>query len=131
MLIHVNGLIEGRNEEQEKIQLNIPALFLDNNDYKVSVRSVYLESKEEIPTQTFFLLSDLVDKNPFNLDQEIYSFSCKASNFKLASAYQLREYKIQLKELHTSQFLLHCSQGLTGQTKIRILLEITRDVRIQ
>ena len=53
MLIHLNGLIEGRNEEQEKIQLNIPALFLDNNDYKVSVRSVYLESKEEIQTQTF------------------------------------------------------------------------------
>ena len=131
MLIHLSGSIEGRSEEQEKIKLYIPALFLDHYDYKVKVRSIYLSSNTPIPEQAFFLISDIVDKNPFNLDQIIYSFSTKEADFVLSEPFQPREYRVQLKEIHNCEFLLHCSKGVVGETQIRLLLEITRDVRIQ
>ena len=130
MLIMINGTIEGRSEKFEIIETKIPKLYLDQFDYKLSVRSIILEGEGSISKQILTLSSNAVDMNPFNLGQEIYSFESSGSDYILSEPTHLREYKIQLKDFHTSQFILQ-SRGIVGKTKIRILLEISRDVRIQ
>ena len=126
----INGTIEGRSEEFETIDTKIPKLYLDQFDYKLSVRSIILEGQQSISKQVLTLSTNAVDMNAFNLDQEIYSFESSGSDYILSEPTHLREYKIQLKDFHTSQFILQ-SRGIVGKTKIRILLEISRDVRIQ
>ena len=130
MLIMINGTIEGRSEEFETIETKIPKLYLDQFDYKLSVRSIILEGQQLISKQVLTLSTNAVDMNAFNLGQEIYSFESSGSDYILSEPTHLREYKIQLKDFHTSQFILQ-SRGIVGKTKIRILLEISRDVRIQ
>ena len=130
MLIMINGTIEGRSEEFETIETKIPKLYLDQFDYKLSVRSIILEGQQSISKQVLTLSTNAVDMNAFNLGQEIYSFESSGSDYILSEPTHLREYKIQLKDFHTSQFILQ-SRGIVGKTKIRILLEISRDVRIQ
>ena len=130
MLIMINGTIEGRSEEFETIDTKIPKLYLDQFDYKLSVRSIILEGQQSISKQVLTLSTNAVDMNAFNLGQEIYSFESSGSDYILSEPTHLREYKIQLKDFHTSQFILQ-SRGIVGKTKIRILLEISRDVRIQ
>ena len=130
MLIMINGTIEGRSEEFETIETKIPKLYLDQFDYKLSVRSIILEGQQLISKQVLTLSTNAVDMNAFNLGQEIYSFESSGSDYILSEPTHLREYKIQLKDFHTSQFILQ-SRGIVGETKIRILLEISRDVRIQ
>ena len=126
----INGTIEGRSEEFETINTKIPKLYLDQFDYKLSVRSIILEGQQLISKQVLTLSTNAVDMNAFNLGQEIYSFESSGSDYILSEPTHLREYKIQLKDFHTSQFILQ-SRGIVGETKIRILLEISRDVRIQ
>ena len=130
MLIMINGTIEGRSEEFETIETKIPKLYLDQFDYKLSVRSIILEGQQSISKQVLTLSTNAVDMNAFNLGQEIYSFESSGSDYILSEPTHLREYKIQLKDFHTSQFILQ-SRGIVGEKRIRILLEITRDVRIQ
>ena len=130
MLIMINGTIEGRSEEFETIETKIPKLYLDQFDYKLSVSSIILEGQQLISKQVLTLSTNAVDMNAFNLGQEIYSFESSGSDYILSEPTHLREYKIQLKDFHTSQFILQ-SRGIVGKTKIRILLEISRDVRIQ
>ena len=130
MLIMINGTIEGRSEEFETIETKIPKLYLDQFDYKLSVRSIILEGQQLISKQVLTLSTNAVDMNAFNLGQEIYSFESSGSDYILSEPTHLREYKIQLKDFHTSQFILQ-SRGIVGEKRIRILLEITRDVRIQ
>ena len=130
MLLMINGTIEGRSEEFETIDTKIPKLYLDQFDYKLSVRSIILEGQQSISKQVLTLSTNAVDMNAFNLGQEIYSFESSGSDYILSEPTHLREYKIQLKDFHTSQFILQ-SRGIVGKTKIRILLEISRDVRIQ
>ena len=130
MLLKINGQIEGRSERSERIETKIPKLYLDHFDYKVSVRQIILEGSEPISPQILTLTTNAVDMNPFNLNQEIYSFESSGSNFILSEPKHLQEYKIQLKDFHTSEFILQ-SSGIVGETKISILLEISRDVRIQ
>ena len=130
MLLMLKGTLEGRSEEFENIALKIPKLYLDQFDYKLSLRSITLEGSQQIERQILTLITNAVDMNPFNLAQEIYCFESSGSDFILSEPKHLREYKIQLKDFHTSQFILK-SRGLVGETKIQILLEISRDVRIQ
>ena len=130
MLIMINGTIEGRSEEFETIDTKIPKLYLDQFDYKLSVRSIILEGQQSIPKQVLTLSTNAVDMNAFNLGQEIYSFESSGSDYILSEPTHLREYKIQLKDFHTSEFILQ-SRGIVGEKRIRILLEISRDVRIQ
>ena len=130
MLIQLNGTIEGRSEEFETINMTIPKLYLDHYDYKLSIRSIILEGTYPIEKQIISLITTAVDMNSFNLSQEVYAFESPGSDFMLSEPKHLREYKIQLKDFHTSQFILK-TRGIVGDTKIQILLEISRDVRIQ
>ena len=130
MLIQLDGTIEGRSEQFETITMTIPKLYLDHYDYKLSIRSVILEGINPIEKQIISLITTAVDMNSFNLSQEVYAFESSGSDFMLSEPKHLREYKIQLKDFHTSQFILK-TRGIVGDTKIQILLEISRDVRIQ
>ena len=131
MLIHIDGELDAKSIKKEKLELKIPKLYLDDFDYKISVRYVYILGILPIDSQTIFLSTNAIDRNPFNLDQEIFVIRTNGSNYAFGETKQLTEYKIQLKEFHSSQFIFHCTRGLEGDVKVRILLEISRDVRIQ
>ena len=130
MLLLITGTIEGRSEKFETIKTQIPVLFLDRFDYNITVRSIILESDNPIEKQVLRLKSDCIDKNPFNQEQEIYAFESSGSNYIFHEPKHLRLYKVQKKEFHRTEFALQ-STGLVGETKIQILLEISRDVRYQ
>ena len=131
MLLVIEGVTKMNGADYEKLNLDIPKLYLDNNDYKLCVRNVYIESKYDIAKQVIFLQTDAIDRTPFNLNQEIFVIGTNGSNYAFGETKHLTEYKIQLKEFHSSQFVFHCTRGLEGDVKVRILLEISRDVRIQ
>ena len=104
MLIQLDGTIEGRSEQFETITMTIPKLYLDHYDYKLSIRSVILEGINPIEKQLISLITTAVDMNSFNLSQEVYAFESSGSDFLFPK--HLREYKIQLKDYHPSQFIL-------------------------
>ena len=84
MLLMLKGTVEGRSEEFENIALKIPKLYLDQFDYKLSLRSITIEGSQPIERQIFTLITNAVDMNPFNLAQEIYSFESSGSDFILS-----------------------------------------------
>ena len=131
MLLLISGSLEAQSVKYEKLKLKIPTLYLDNFDYKISLRYIYMHGLNDIPEQILFLSTNAVDKSPFNLEQEIYTFQSNGSNYIFAETKTIREYKIQMKEFHTSEFYLHCSGVLTGIFDIKILVDISRDDRIQ
>ena len=132
MLLYLEGEGKGKNNEIS-LDLSIPTLFLDNHDYNLSVKSVFINvmSSAMIEPQVFTLHTTAVDRNPFNLNQQIYEFDTMESDYIFSESKQSLDYKIQLKDFHTSQFYLRWSREFQESFFIRILLDISRDVRIQ
>ena len=132
MLLYLEGEGKGKNNEIS-LDLSIPTLFLDNHDYNLSVKSVFINvvSSGMIEPQVFTLHTTAVDRNPFNLNQQIYEFDTMESDYIFSESKQSLDYKIQLKDFHTSQFYLRWSREFQESFFIRILLDISRDVRIQ
>ena len=81
MLIHIDGELDAQTIKKEKLELKIPKLYLDDFDYKISVRYVYIHGTLPIDSQTIFLSTNAIDRNSFNLDQEIFAFEAKGSNY--------------------------------------------------
>lgn len=132
MLVMVNGKVDFIDNFTQSIQLNIPVIYLDDYDYKISVRMINLESHEDIKPQFFSLLSTVVDKNALNPKQELYNFRSNGSNYIYIEPILPREYKIQLKDIHTAEFKLLSTEEIDFHIKdFKILLNISRDVRIQ
>ena len=131
MLLVIEGITRMNGAKFERLNFNIPKLYLDNSDYKLRIRNVYMDSKFDIAKQVLFLQTNAIDRNPFNLNQEIFAVETNGSNYAFAEQKHLTEYKIQLKEFHTSEFIFHCTRGVEGDVTVKILLEILRDVRLQ
>ena len=74
MLLMIRGTLDPKTIQYEILNLEIPKLYLDDFDYKIAVHYVYLESKTNFPPQTIFLSTNAIDRNPFNLKQEILVF---------------------------------------------------------
>ena len=118
-------------QKHERLNLIIPKLYLDHNDYSLQVRNIFMACNSVIPPQVFFLQSDAIDKSPFNLNQTLFVFQSKGSNYIFTEPKQLTGYKIQRKEFHTSEFIFNCTHGVEGIVQIKILIEIFRDARLQ
>ena len=131
MLLIIQGTLDPKTIQYETLDLEIPKLYLDDFDYKISVHYVYLEAKSNFQAQKIFLSTNAIDRNPFNLNQEIFAFESNGSNYIFGETKTLREYKIQLKEFHTSEFYLHFPIPLQEKIIVKILLEIKRDDRIE
>ena len=135
MLISTKGLRGLKlNNYSFQLDLNFPKIFLDKFDYKISVRTICLESTSGFRPCRFSLRSTLVDKNALNPNQEILSFAPKkGSNYIHYSPRNLFEYKVQLKDVHTADFILTCTKevDLEALRDLYFIFEISRDVRIQ
>ena len=81
MLLVIKGVTKMNGADYEKLNLDIPKLYLDNCDYKLCIRNVYIESKYDIAKQVIFLQTDAIDRSPFNLDQEIFVIRTNGSNY--------------------------------------------------
>ena len=131
MLINTSGVIKW-NDKKASIKLQFPVIFLDNFNYNISVRLLHIDSEDSIPDNYFSLQSTAIDKNNINPNQEIYSFRSTGSNYIFNEPSQKREYKIQLRELHTSEFVLTSLKPVNlSLSKIDLIFEIIRDARIQ
>jgi len=133
MLIHTKAIPRVVDSYTWKLDINFPKIYLDNNPYKISVRSVnfvLLEGDYSILT----LHSTVIDKNNLNPDQELLSFQpSDVSNITFYCPNKPLEYKIQIKEVHTAEFTLSCTKTvhLFNISNINIIFEILRDARIQ
>lgn len=131
MLIKIEGFSE-ISTTTFKLKLKIPFIFLDNEDYTLSVRRLAFSCKKPIDKAFFSLHSSAVDKSLINPDQEIAQVYNKGSNYIWAQPPTPLRYKIQLKDIHSADFILKTTSKL--ETKIEnfvLILEILRDVRIQ
>lgn len=134
MLISTRARLRIIDNHTYKLNLNFPKIFLDKFDYKISVRSLSVESSDYFVPCRYSLRTTAVDKNALNPDQEIASIvPVEASYYLNYNPRNLFEYKIQLKDVHTADFFLFCSKkvGLQALSNLYIIFEITRDVRIQ
>jgi len=133
MLIHTNAALEVLDSYTWKLNINFPKIFLDNNPYKISVRSVSFKM-ENGDYSIFTLHSTVIDKNNLNPNQELLSFSpSEVSYINFYCPNKPFEYKIQIKDVHTAEFTLSCTKTvhLFDISNLRIIFEIERDVRIQ
>ena len=126
------GHVSQTKQNTQIIALNFPVIYLDSSDYKISVRMINIESADNIQDQYFSLRSTIVDKNAINPNQELYNFRSNGSNYIFCEPTHLREYKVQLKDIHTAEFKLTSSEIVDFNIyEIKILFEISRDARIQ
>ena len=142
MLLRVRGTAKQIAINKFKLELDIPALYLVDADYNISLRMIMFElslhSDEHIPHQFWSLSTTAVDKSAVNLRQEIASFYTPItleSDYKCLVYYEpsiKREYKIQLTSIHTAEFILtsYRSDATLEVLDTEILFEISRNARI-
>lgn len=145
MLLKVKGraIRVGPGTSKYKLDLNIPALYLADANYNISLRSImlYLEmaaDTDDIPPQFWSLSTTAVDQTALNPTQEIASFLTLVNmdSDETAIVYYepviRREYKIQLPSIHTSEFFLTSLRTdvpyIIGS--IEILFEFSKYARI-
>ena len=141
MLVRVRGTATQIDYGKFKLDLNIPALYLVDADYNISLRMLMMELDlhESDPPQQFWSLSTTaVDQSAVNPTQEIASFSVpiKAeSDYTCIVYYEpsiKRDYKIQITSIHTSEFILTAkrSDAALEIKNIEVLFEISRYARV-
>ena len=141
MLVTLKGSTEKIDDWSHKLICNIPALYFDEYEYTVAVRSIFLDffnDDNTRPEDNFIILkTDLVDKSVINPDQSIASFYKKILNrsdynYIFYEPAILQKYKIQLPSLASTQFIFSTLRvdQLINITYTEIILEITRYARI-
>ena len=141
MLLRVRGTAKQIANDIFKLELDIPALYLVDANYNISLRMIMFEihSYTLDPAHQFWSLSTTaVDKCALNLKQEITSFYTPIvleSNDTCLVYYEpqiKREYKIQITSIHTSEFILtaYRSAAAIDISNIEILFEISRNAGI-
>ena len=116
-----------------KLDLKIPFVYLDSHDYTISVRQISFICKKE-PGKAFFTLhSSAVDRSLLNPDQEILSVYNRGSSFIHTIPPTPLVYKVQIKDIHTSDFIIRTSSPVRDNLleNFEVILEILRDARIQ
>ena len=111
----VSGHVQMLDTYMQNIQFNFPVIYLDKHDYKISVRMINIESTKPIKSQIFSLHTTAIDMNALNPKQEIYNFRSDGSYYAFAEPVVPREYKIQLKEIHTADFKLSCTEQVDSE----------------
>ena len=114
MLLRLQGKASKIEYGKYKLELDIPALYLVDANYNISLRMIMLEMSvlDDTPQHQFWSLSTTaVDKSAVNPNQEIASFYTpikRVSDYTIVYYEPLisREYKIQITSIHTSEFIL-------------------------
>ena len=140
MLVRVRGTATKIDKWTYKLDLALPVLYFDDNNYNISVRMVMLDCSftHGIPTDQYWSLhSTAIDKSALNPRQELLTF---VSNYKQASGYNFvyyephikRDYKLQIPSFHTSEFsLTTLKQNAALEINfVEILFEFSRYARI-
>jgi len=141
MLVTLKGSSDPIDAWTHKLHFELPALYFDDGDYTVALRSIFLDLDNDDNTRPdyhlYSLQTDLVDKSVINPKQEIVSFSRTIQrgsgyNYIFYEPALLRKYKIQLPSLKSTEFILSTTQPDTKISFdfVEILLEITRYARI-
>ena len=120
--------LEGTNHNEDLI-FRLPYFQFENNE--VSLTELFIKWKSPITTYGY-ISSTLVDKNALNPYQNIFVFSQKNESFLHCKPTQIQSYKIQRRELQSSEFKIHISEKdkLNKIEKIFLQLKIT-DAGIQ
>ena len=140
MLVRLRGTATRVDDWTHKLNLQLPVIYLDSPNYNLCLRSIMLDcnfSHIEHSSQFWSLQTTMVDMTSTNPRQEIASF---VSNYNPGSNYNIvyfepfikQEYKIQLTELHSSEFFLHTLKKDADLEIdfLEILLEFSRYARI-
>ena len=120
--------LEGTNHNEDLI-FRLPYFQFENNE--VALTELFIKWKSPI-TAYGYISSTLIDKNALNPYQNIFVFSQKNETFLHCKPTQLQSYKIQRRELQSSEFRIHISEKekLNKIEKIFLQLKIT-DAGIQ
>ncbi len=128
--------VENISKTEFKLNIEIPTVYLDSLKYTVSIRNILLDLNHYITDEVYISLhTTAIDRNSFNPDQEIFSFLAQpGSNFIFYEPYKLREYIIQRRYVHSSEFTLrvNCQHPENFELKsVEFILELKRDARVQ
>ena len=132
MLVKISGSSEPGTKDF-KLKLNIPFIYLDKEDYTISVRRMSFKCVKDPGAVFFSLHTSAVDRSLINPDQEVALVYNRGSSYIYSHPPTPLIYKVQIKEIHTAEFKLRTSVDIT-ENKIEnfvAIIEILRDVRIQ
>ena len=143
MLVKVKGKAVKINQNDFRLDLNLPAIYFDNINYTIALRTIFigLLYNEDPLCQYFSLKTTMVDRCSINPDQEIATFvsDYKGSGYRFIyyEPTQKQEYKIQRTSLMDSEFILttlnesqNYNREILQIENIEILFEFAKYARI-
>ena len=107
---------------------DLPKVYF-NNDQQVQVNEIAINWSGTYSGTNARLNCTLIDKSPFNIQQQLLFIPLDASNFTFYTPTHIQAYKIQRPELESSQFILTIPEKVEIQ-KIYIQLYIS-NARVQ
>ena len=141
MLVRLRGSATKINDWLFKLDLSLPVVYFDSNDYVITLRMITLDFHftDSHPVRQFWSLrTTAVDKSALNPDQEIGSF---ITNYDEGSDYMLsyyepnmlRGYKIQIPSFHSVEFYLSALKpdNFLQVNYVELLIDISENARIQ
>ena len=131
MLIKIEGSSE-LSKNVYKLNLKIPFIFLDKQSYTISVRRLSFKCVKPVDKAFYSLHTSAIDRSLINPDQEIAQIYNKGSNYVWYQPPTPFLYKIQIKDIHSAEFVLKTTSNLENKIEnFNLIIEILRDVRIQ
>ena len=107
---------------------NLPKIYFTNENF-VQVNEIAIEWSRRFNGTRARLNCTLIDKSPYNIQQQLLFIPLDGSNFTFYSPTHIQAYKIQRPELESSQFILTIPEKVEIQ-KIYIQLYIS-NARVQ
>ena len=93
------------NKTEYEAYFDLPKVYF-NNDQQVQVNEVAINWSGTYSGTNARLNCTLIDKSPFNIQQQLLFIPLDGSNFTYYTPTHIQAYKIQRPELDSSQFIL-------------------------
>ena len=121
MILNLQGKII-----KDQIEFDLPPLHFQENHW-VHVNYIFIQWSNYVQNLHGQITSTLIDRSPFNKDQEILLFTqTNKSNFLLFTPTHLAKYKIQCPCLQSSVFNISLSEK-HEIAEIQLQLKITHE----
>ena len=93
------------NTTEYEAYFDLPKVYF-NNDQQVQVNEIAINWSGTYSGTNARLNCTLIDKSPFNIQQQLLFIPLDGSNFTYYTPTHIQAYKIQRPELDSSQFIL-------------------------
>ena len=120
--------VQRLSKTEFEILFALPKIYF-NQDQFVHVNEIGIKWTRNVPVSKACLCCTLIDKNPFNINQQLLFIPMYGSSYTFHTPTHVQPYKIQRPELESSQFILNVPEKVEIK-EIYIQLQFT-NARLQ